>query len=83
MRAAFTLNGVAFAANDSPPVHAFDFTPSMSIFVQCDSETELDRVFAALAEGGKVLMPPGDHGFSKKFGWCNDRFGVSWQVNFG
>jgi predicted 3-demethylubiquinone-9 3-methyltransferase (glyoxalase superfamily) len=82
MRAAFTLNGVAFQASDSPVKHAFDFTPSMSIFVECDSEAELDRVFAALAEGGQTLMPLGNYGFSKKFGWCNDRFGVSWQLNF-
>jgi len=32
-------------------------------------------------EGGKVLMPIDDYGFSKKFGWVNDRFGVSWQLN--
>ena len=81
MRASFTLNGVRFMATDSPPVHAFDFTPSMSIFVECDDEAELDRVFAALSEGGKTLMPLGNYGFSKKFGWCNDRFGVSWQMN--
>ena len=82
MRAAFTLNGVSFMATDSPAVHAFDFTPSMSIFVECDDEAELDRVFAALSEGGKTLMPLGNYGFSKKFGWCNDRFGVSWQINW-
>ena len=81
MRAAFTLNDVSFMATDSPAVHAFDFTPSMSIFVECDSEAELDRVFAALSEGGKTLMPLSNYGFSKKFGWCNDRFGVSWQLN--
>ena len=81
MRAAFTLNDVSFMATDSPAVHAFDFTPSMSIFVECDSDAELDRVFAALSEGGKTLMPLGNYGFSKKFGWCNDRFGVSWQLN--
>jgi len=82
MRAAFTLNGADFMATDSPAVHAFDFTPSMSIFVECDDEAELDRVFAALSEGGKTLMPLGNYGFSKKFGWCNDRFGVSWQINW-
>lgn len=81
MRAAFTLNGVEYLATDSPAVHAFNFTPSMSLFVECDSEAELDRMFAALSEDGKVLMPLGNYGFSKKFGWCDDRFGVSWQVN--
>jgi predicted 3-demethylubiquinone-9 3-methyltransferase (glyoxalase superfamily) len=82
MRASFTLNGVDFMATDSPAVHAFDFTASMSIFVECDSEADLDRLFAALAEGGKTLMPLGNYGFSKKFGWLNDRFSVSWQLNW-
>ncbi len=31
---------------------------------------------------GHVFMPLGDYGFSKRFGWCADRFGVSWQLNF-
>ena len=83
MRAAFILNGVAFQASDSPVKHAFDFTPSTSIFLECESEAELDRVFTALVESGQTLMPLGNYGFSQKFGWCNDRFGVSWQVNFG
>jgi predicted 3-demethylubiquinone-9 3-methyltransferase (glyoxalase superfamily) len=83
MRAAFTLNGVKYQATDSPAVHKFDFTPSMSLFLECDSEAELDRLFAAFSEGGETLMPLGNYGFSKKFGWCNDRFGVSWQLNFG
>lgn len=30
---------------------------------------------------GKVLMPLGEYGFSRRFGWVNDRFGVSWQIN--
>lgn len=81
MRASFTLNGLNFMATDSPAVHAFNFTPSMSIFVECESEAELDRVFAAFSEGGQVLMPLANYGFSKKFGWCTDRFGVSWQFN--
>lgn len=27
-------------------------------------------------------MPPDNYGFSRRFGWCSDRFGVSWQLNF-
>ncbi|HTK79685.1 MAG TPA: VOC family protein [Rhizomicrobium sp.] len=79
--ASFTLNGINFLATDSPAKHAFDFTPSMSLFLECESEAELDRLFAALAEGGQQLIPLGKYGFSRKFGWCNDRFGVSWQLN--
>ena len=77
----FELNGVEYRALDSPPVHAFTFTPSWSHFVECDSEVELDRLYATLVEGGGALMPLGSYGFSRKFGWVNDRFGVSWQLN--
>ena len=42
---------------------------------------ELDRLFAGLSEGGGVLMPVGEYGFSRRFAWVNDRFGVSWQLN--
>jgi predicted 3-demethylubiquinone-9 3-methyltransferase (glyoxalase superfamily) len=79
--AAFTLAGQEFLCIDSPVKHAFTFTPSISLFVNCESEAELERVFAQLSAGGKVLMPVANYGFSTKFGWTNDRFGVSWQLN--
>ena len=66
---------------DSPVRHDFTFTPAMSLFVNCASEEELDRAFAALADEGKIYMPIGNYGFSRRFGWCSDRFGVSWQLN--
>ena len=68
-------------ANDSPPVHDFDFTPSTSTFLIVDTPEEVDALAAALGEGGKLLMPPDDYGFSRRFGWAQDRFGVSWQIN--
>lgn len=80
-RAEFVLAGHRLACIDSPINHAFTFTPSMSLFVECRDEPELDTAFATLSEGGAVLMPPGNYGFSKKFTWINDRFGVSWQLN--
>ena len=80
-RAEFTIAGHRLACIDSPIKHAFTFTPSASLFVECADEAELDRAFAALSEGGAVLMPPGNYGFSTKFAWVSDRFGVSWQLN--
>ncbi|MES2606039.1 MAG: VOC family protein [Pseudomonadota bacterium] len=79
--AIFTICGREFMCSDSPVKHAFTFTPASSTFVDFDSADELDRAFGILAEGGGVLMPLGDYGFSKRFGWLNDRFGVSWQLN--
>jgi len=80
-KADFTLAGHRLACIDSPAQHAFTFTPSVSLFVECEDEAELDRAFAALSAGGAVMMPPGNYGFSQKFTWVSDRFGVSWQLN--
>jgi len=80
-RADFTLAGQDVMCIDSPVKHAFTFTPAMSLFVECETEAELDNAFEALAAGGAVLMPINNYGFSRKFGWVNDRFGVSWQLN--
>lgn len=79
--AVFTLCGREFMCSDSPIKHNFSFTPANSTFIEFDSLAELERVFAALSEGGQVLMPLDNYGFSQRFGWINDRFGLSWQLN--
>jgi predicted 3-demethylubiquinone-9 3-methyltransferase (glyoxalase superfamily) len=79
--ATFTLNGQEFMCIDSAPVHEFTFTPSMSLYVRCETEAEIDRVFATLSQDGQVLMALEQYPFSKKFGWLSDRFGVSWQLS--
>jgi predicted 3-demethylubiquinone-9 3-methyltransferase (glyoxalase superfamily) len=79
--ATFTLNGQEFMCIDSSPVHAFTFTPSMSLYVRCATEEEIDSVFATLSQDGQILMPLDRYPFSQKFGWLADRFGVSWQLS--
>ena len=79
--ATFSLGGEQLMCIDSPTKHDFTFTPAMSLFVQCEDEAEIDRLYAALVEQGAELMPLGDYGFSAMFGWVNDRFGVSWQLS--
>jgi predicted 3-demethylubiquinone-9 3-methyltransferase (glyoxalase superfamily) len=79
--ARFRLAGQEFRCSDSFIVHDFTFTPSFSVWVETESEDELQRLFARLSEGGNQLMPLDDHGFSRRFGWVNDRYGVSWQLN--
>ncbi|MFF5445592.1 VOC family protein [Streptomyces sp. NPDC012888] len=81
VHATFQLAGQRFMCIDSPAKHEFGFTPAVSLFVDCADEAEIDRLYAALGEGGAELMALGDHGFSRRFGWVNDRFGVSWQLN--
>jgi len=79
--ATFTLNGQRFMAMDSAASHGFTFTPAMSLFIECESTEEIGNLCNALSNSGQVLMPLDDYGFSKQFGWVNDRFGVSWQLN--
>ncbi|PER48314.1 hypothetical protein COL26_31875 [Bacillus thuringiensis] len=80
IHATFTLNGQEFMCIDSYVKHAFTFTPSMSLYVTCETEKEIEAVFHKLAQDGSVLMPLGSYPFSKKFGWLNDKYGVSWQL---
>ncbi|MES5866593.1 VOC family protein [Bacillus cereus group sp. RP32] len=80
IHATFTLNGQEFMCIDSYVKHAFTFTPSMSLYVTCETEEEIETVFHKLAQDGSVLMPLGSYPFSKKFGWLNDKYGVSWQL---
>lgn len=57
------------------------FTPAMSLFVTCNSEEEIETVFGKLSHDGQVLMPLAPLPTSEKFGWVEDKYGVSWQLN--
>ena len=80
-QAHFSIAGHELICFDSPVQHGFTFTPAISLFVECESEEELDAAYEQLSAGGTELMPLNNYGFSRKFGWLNDRFGVSWQLN--
>lgn len=81
MLAIFELNGLKFMCTDSPPVHNWDFTPAVSNYVECENEEKMKTLFSKLSENGEVTMPLDYYGFSQKFGWVIDKFGVSWQLN--
>jgi predicted 3-demethylubiquinone-9 3-methyltransferase (glyoxalase superfamily) len=81
LHATFTLKGQRFMCIDSRVKHDFTFTPSISMFVTCDTEEEIDELFAKLSQDGQVLMPLAPSPVSKKFGWVTDKYGVSWQLN--
>ncbi|MGR3322295.1 MAG: VOC family protein [Pseudooceanicola sp.] len=75
-----TIGGQDVMMLNSDIAHEFDFTPTFSFFVSCPEEAEVDRLYAALSEGGTELMPLGEYPFSPRYGWVTDRFGVSWQI---
>ena len=80
-RAEFTIGDARFIAFDSALPHAFSLTPAISIWLDLDNDDQIQTVFETLADGGATHMPLGDYGFSRRFGWVDDRFGVSWQLN--
>ena len=75
------FKGHALIVVDSPVPHNFNFTPSVSLFVIIDDTAELDDAFIKLVDGGEIKMPLDNYGFSPRFGWLTDRFGVSWQLS--
>lgn len=80
LHATFSLNGQEFMCIDSFVKHDFSFTPSISLYVTCDTEEEIDRAFEKLSQDGNVLMPLAAYPFSEKFAWVADKFGVTWQL---
>lgn len=78
-----TLNGVDIICTDSSVKKDFTFSPASSIFVECSTVFEIQDIFETLSKDGKVLMPLDNYGFSEKYTWLNDRFGVSWQLSWG
>jgi predicted 3-demethylubiquinone-9 3-methyltransferase (glyoxalase superfamily) len=79
--ATISIEGQHVKCIDSPIKHEFDFTPSFSFFVECESEAQLKERFEKLSVDGKVMMPINNYGFSQQFGWVSDQYGISWQLN--
>lgn len=82
MKAIFELNGKQFICSDSFVKHQWNFTPAISNWVECENDKQLETLFKKLSAGGTVMMPLDNYGFSKKFAWVADQFGISWQLNF-
>ncbi len=61
----------------------FTINPSISFYVIYEHENEIDAAWEKLSEGGQVLMPYDKYEWSKKYGWLQDKFGVSWQLAMG
>jgi predicted 3-demethylubiquinone-9 3-methyltransferase (glyoxalase superfamily) len=68
MSATFELEGQPFYALNGGPL--FSFTPAISFFVNCETQAEIDDLWAKLSKGGEA----------QRCGWLRDRFGLSWQI---
>jgi predicted 3-demethylubiquinone-9 3-methyltransferase (glyoxalase superfamily) len=80
----FRVLGYSFMAISAGPL--FKFNPSISFMVNFDpsqdkdAATRINEIWAKLSENGKVLMPLDKYPFSEKYGWVEDKYGLSWQL---
>ena len=77
----FVLDGQEFMALNGGP--EYRLTPAFSLVVNAPSRAEVDSLWERLSDGGTVLMALDTYPFSERFGWVQDRFGLSWQVTLG
>lgn len=74
----FSIEGFEFTGLNGGP--HFKFSPAISFFVNCDSESEIDFLWARLADGGQIMMELNKYPWAEKYGWVTDKFGVGWQL---
>ena len=80
MHTALEVGGMTLMGADAPPGRGKAFG-GFDISVDDPDECEVRRLFAALSEGGSVMMPLGATFWTPLFGMCTDRFGVNWMVS--
>jgi len=79
-----TKNGTVIMATDSLESmgQQVSFGNNVHLCIQAESETEVDKLFAALSAGGKVEMPVNKTFWGAYFGMCQDKYGVQWMINY-
>ncbi|HLR38866.1 MAG TPA: VOC family protein [Jeotgalicoccus sp.] len=81
MQGLIRIGELNIMVSDSSVSHDFSFTPSTSLFIECESMDEQMRYYEKIKSKGAILMPIDDYGFSKQFAWVSDPFGFTWQLN--
>ncbi len=80
----FQVYGLSFMSINAGPL--FKLNPSISFMVNFDpskdkdAKTRIDEIWNKLISGGKALMPIDKYPFSERYGWVEDKYGVSWQL---
>ena len=77
MTVSFQLEGQGFAAINGGPI--FKFTPAISFIVNCKTSDEVQDLWNKFSDGSTVLMALDKYPFSEKYGWLQDKYGLSWQ----
>jgi len=77
LHARISLGGTELLAADIPNAQPMR---SAYLTLGVDSDTEAERIFSALSDGGQVLMPMEETFFASRFGQVRDRFGINWMI---
>lgn len=81
MTVPFQLMDINFVAINGGPY--FKFNPSTSFYVILETEKEVNKVWDRLKEGGQILMEISKYDWSDRYGWLQDKYGLSWQISLG
>ena len=77
----FEIEGKKIMGLNGGPM--FKINPSISLFVTCQSNEEIESTWTKLLDGGKAMMPLDKYPWSEKYGWVVDKFGMTWQLMLG
>jgi predicted 3-demethylubiquinone-9 3-methyltransferase (glyoxalase superfamily) len=79
MTVLFEIYGKKIMALNGGPM--FKINPAISFFVLCENIDKTNRLWEKLAEGGQILMPIDQYEWSERYGWVQDKFGMTWQIS--
>jgi predicted 3-demethylubiquinone-9 3-methyltransferase (glyoxalase superfamily) len=82
MQALISIDGQRIMLGDSRTPAGFSFTPAMSFYIECSDMNEAELYYRKLKKNGAILMPLDEYGTGRFFAFVQDRFGLSWQLNF-
>lgn len=82
MHANLVINNMTLMASDSMPGQPFKPGNTSSIYLECESLSEVKKMYASLGEGGKSTMPLSDTFWGAHFGCLEDKFGIQWMMSF-
>lgn len=81
MHAVMTIHGTTVMVSDTNEKNEVTIGNNFSLSIDFKEEGEMDAIFNALSDGGKVTMPLQDTFWGARFGMCTDKFGVNWMFN--
>ena len=81
IHARLTKGSMILMASDTMPGMPLYAGNTVHLNIVCESDAEVDTLYAALVDGGKAVMPPEDAFWNARFAMLIDRFGMHWMLN--